>query len=70
MCLRRTLRKLPSQVPLGSHPTLQRATACVRTSQAWQGHGLPPSRQATLDFSHTDGIYVLECHAQMTSELA
>lgn len=48
MCLHRTLRKLPSQVPLGSHPTLQRATAFVRTSQAWQGPGLPPSRQVTL----------------------
>lgn len=69
MCLCRTLRKLPSQVPLGSLPTLQTATACIRTSQAWQGPGLPTSKQATLDFGHRDGFYVLEWHSQVSTEL-
>lgn len=69
MCLCRILRKLPSQVPLGSLSTLQTATACIRTFQAWQGPGLPPSKQTTFDFSHRNGIYVLEWHSQVNTEL-
>lgn len=55
------------QVSLGCLPTLQTAAACMRTSQAWQGPALFPSKQAIFHLSHRGGIYVFEWNSQVTT---